>query len=479
MGEVSPKGDATAAPPPVSIGDVLAGKYRVEGVLGAGGMGVVVAATHVHLDQRVALKFLLPESLESEQVVARFKREARAAVRLRSEHVARVIDVGELTSGAPYMVMELLEGRDLGDLITEDGPQPVEKAVDYVLQACEAVAEAHALGIIHRDLKPSNLFLTSRVDHRPLVKVLDFGISKVSNPGEELSLTSTAEVVGTPHYMSPEQLRAAKLADARSDIWALGAILYELLSGHVPFAAETLTQLCALVLQDPPRPLQELRGDVPPELVAIVERCLEKEPSRRFQSVAELAEALDPFAPERSLRPARRVGAVAAGRAPSLPPPPSRRVAPEGEHAAPTSAAWDKTALAPSKPPVSQPTAPPMSSRPTRATVLTAATVGIAAAVGLGALALRQRPAEMKSAAAAPAPTPGSVTATPSVASPAAPSAVVPPLPSAAAATAATISTTSRSPSSRGAPPSRPAPRPTAPTPRAAAPGDDLPDQRH
>ena len=278
---------------PVAVGEILAGKYRVERVLGVGGMGVVVAATHLQLDQLVALKFLLPEALAKPSAVGRFEREARAAVRLRSEHVARVIDVGKLDDGAPYIVMEYLEGSDLGHRV--ESPRSVDECINYLLQACEAVAEAHSLGIIHRDLKPQNLFLTSRVDGMPLVKVLDFGISKVAQGPEELSLTKTTDVIGSPNYMSPEQLRAARLADARSDIWALGAILYELLSGTVPFEAETLTQLCAMVVSDPPRPLKELRADIPQDLVAVIERCLEKDPARRFQSVGELAEALEAF----------------------------------------------------------------------------------------------------------------------------------------------------------------------------------------
>jgi len=279
------------------MGEVLAGKFRVDRVLGTGGMGVVVAATHLHLDQTVALKFLLPHSLQNASVVGRFMREARAAVRLRSEHVARVIDVGQLENGAPYIVMEYLDGRDLGDVLEQDGPQSIETAVDYVTQACEAVAEAHALGIIHRDLKPRNLFLARRVDGRPLIKVLDFGISKMATgpSGNELSLTTTAEVVGSPNYMSPEQLRAARLADARSDIWSLGAILYELLCGRVPFVAETLTQLCSMVLTEHPRPMHELRSDIPPQLSHVIARCLEKDPAARFQTVHELVAALAPF----------------------------------------------------------------------------------------------------------------------------------------------------------------------------------------
>ena len=333
---------------PVNEGDILAGKYRVDRVLGVGGMGVVVAARHMQLDQKVALKFLLPHSLLKSTVVARFEREARAAVRLRSEHVARVIDVGTMESTAPYIVMEFLEGKDLGDLIEQDGPLPVPVAVDYLLQACEAVAEAHSLGIVHRDLKPRNLFLTTRVDGRPLVKVLDFGISKVTG-GDDLSLTSTAEIVGSPNYMSPEQLRAARLADARSDIWALGAILYELLTGYVPFQAETLTQLCTMVLQDPPRPLHDLRADVPIGVIHVIERCLEKDPDRRFQHVGELAQALSPFTSSSGSSAAERAMAVAGASGRSLSPlrhdpSSSARIAVAGGGG--TSVSWGHTQLA-------------------------------------------------------------------------------------------------------------------------------------
>jgi serine/threonine-protein kinase len=298
---------------PIAEGDILAGKYRVDRVLGIGGMGVVIAATHLQLDQRVALKFMLPEALVHPALVERFAREARAAVRLRSDHVARVLDVGTLASGSPYMVMEYLDGSDLGALIERDGRMPIDAAVDCVLQACDAVAEAHSLGIVHRDLKPRNLFLTGRNDGRALVKVLDFGIAKHIAAGGDLSLTRTTEIIGSPNYMSPEQLRSSRTVDERSDIWALGAILYELLTGQVPFVAETVTQLTAMVLTDPPRPIESLRGDVPRPLIRVVEHCLEKDVTRRFQSVAELALALQPFAPPDAQDLAVRIGRIASG----------------------------------------------------------------------------------------------------------------------------------------------------------------------
>jgi serine/threonine protein kinase len=323
-------GRETLAPEsiPVQLGEVLAGKYRVDRILGAGGMGVVVAATHLQLDQKVALKFMLPQALEHPALVERFAREARAAVRLKSDHVARVLDVGTLESGSPYMVMEYLEGADIGSIIEDHGPMPTELAVDYVLQACDAVAEAHSLGIIHRDLKPKNLFVTQRNDGRAQVKVLDFGISKQTGIND-LSLTRTTEIIGSPNYMSPEQLRSARAVDERSDIWALGVILYELLTGHVPFRAESVTQLTAMVLMESPRPISDLRPDLPPALVKTIEHCLEKDPLRRFSGVSELAAALEPFAPADTKQLAMRIARIAGGpgsRLPMQPSPPSAKI---------------------------------------------------------------------------------------------------------------------------------------------------------
>jgi serine/threonine-protein kinase len=284
----------------VRTGDVLAGKYRVDRVLGAGGMGVVVAAHHLQLDERVALKFLLPHATQDAQAVARFIREARAAVKIKSEHVARVGDVGQLENGAPYMVMEYLEGRDLSRWLEERGALPVEQAVDFVLQACVAVADAHALGIVHRDLKPANLFCVRRSDGHLTIKVLDFGISKVTDPGGSgghVAMTSTSAVMGTPLYMSPEQMRSTRDVDTRTDIWALGAVLHELVGGRPAFVAESVTELAIKVANDPPPPLRLFRPDAPPGLEAVVLRCLEKDRSRRYDHVGLLAVALLPFAP--------------------------------------------------------------------------------------------------------------------------------------------------------------------------------------
>jgi serine/threonine-protein kinase len=295
----------------VREGDVLAGKFRIERVLGRGGMGVVVAATHLQLDERVALKFLLPEALENGEAVARFAREARAAVKIKSEHVARVSDVGTLESGSPYMVMEYLQGQDLADYVRDHGAMRVPDAIEFVLQACEALAEAHALGIVHRDLKPANLFVTARADGSPCIKVLDFGISKFTLPGSSnLDMTRTRALMGSPLYMSPEQMSSSRGVDARSDLWAIGVILYEILSGHVPFEAETMPQLCGLILEGSPRSLRMTRPDVPEAVEACVLRCLAKDRVARFANVAEFARALAPFGPPSATRSAERIARV-------------------------------------------------------------------------------------------------------------------------------------------------------------------------
>jgi serine/threonine-protein kinase len=295
---------------PLGPGEVLAGKYRIDRVLGQGGMGVVVAATHLELEDKVAVKFLLPQALKNQEAVARFVREARAAVRIKNEHVARIIDVGRLDSDAPFMVMEYLDGVDLGKLRSR-GSIRVDDAVDYVIQACDAMADAHSIGIIHRDLKPANLFLTQRSDGSSIVKVLDFGISKVIDPNAmDASLTRTSMTMGSPRYMSPEQLRSAKEVDSRTDVWALGVILYELLTGKTPFGGNNYPELCASILGEAPIAIRDLRPEVPAELEAIVLRCLEKNASGRYGSVAELARALLPFAPASSRAQVERMERV-------------------------------------------------------------------------------------------------------------------------------------------------------------------------
>jgi serine/threonine-protein kinase len=303
----------------VAIGELVVNKYRVERVLGRGGMGIVVAALHEQLGQRVALKMLLPSITVNPDMVARFAREARAAVKIRGEHVARVLDVGELPSGEPFIVMEYLDGKDLADTLHESGPLALDVAIDYVLQACEALAEAHAAGIVHRDIKPSNVFVTRRPDGSPLVKVLDFGISKalVADDGDPKGLTTTSSFMGSPVYAPPEQLAASRDVDARADIWAIGTILYEALTGRTPFKGESVMRIASEIFTAAPPLVSALRPDLPPALGAVILRCLEKRPDDRFQNVRDLAAALIPFAPG-SAAAAERVARIFGG---SLPPP--------------------------------------------------------------------------------------------------------------------------------------------------------------
>lgn len=304
--------EVTETTPP---GSLLAGKYRVERILGEGGMGVVVAARHEVLGQRVALKFLRQHLTAEQSIVARFLREARMAARIQSEHVARILDVGTLEGGAPFMVMEYLEGRDLGEVLRDGGPMPIAEALDYVLQACEAIAEAHKLGIVHRDLKPSNLFLAKRADGSPLVKLLDFGISKatetLTSPMELAAVTSTQNILGSPLYMSPEQLRSAKNVDARADVWSLGVILYELMAGTPPFMGESVSHVLTIIVADPHASLSSVRADVPADLSAVIDKALSKTKEGRYQSVSELARALMPHAPRHARVSVERISRLA------------------------------------------------------------------------------------------------------------------------------------------------------------------------
>lgn len=292
---------------PYSPGDVFIGRYRVERVLGAGNMGLVLAATHIGLEQRVAIKFMLPGKAPAEQY-QRFLREARACAKLKTQHVAKVLDVGTTPDGAPYMIIEYLDGRDLAAELAARGQLPFEEAVECILQASEAIAEAHAAGIVHRDIKPANMFLTRAPDGAPCVKVLDFGISKVKDTN--LALTSDMQALGSPLYMSPEQFDSAKEVDARTDIWALCVSLYELVAGLTPFHATKIEELCARVFMKPPTPLSNYRNDAPPGFEGVLFQGLEKERDRRYPNVAALAAALAPFSPPRAAPYITRISAL-------------------------------------------------------------------------------------------------------------------------------------------------------------------------
>ncbi len=285
--------------PGVDVGDVIAGKYRLHALLGVGGMGVVFAARHTELNGEFALKFLSREALASPQAVGRFQREARAAAKLRSEHAVRVFDVGTHENGVPYIVMEYLEGGDLGRLLRSGEQLPIAEAVDYVLQTCAAIADAHKAGIIHRDIKPSNLFCVPRADQGLTIKVLDFGISKVVDElPSDGGVTATGNFIGSPSYMSPEQMRSPSRVDLRTDIWSIGVVLYECLTAKLPFPGASFPEICLRVAQDPPLPPRSHRPELPVELENIILKCLEKDREQRYASASELAAALREFAPQ-------------------------------------------------------------------------------------------------------------------------------------------------------------------------------------
>jgi serine/threonine-protein kinase len=282
----------------VPTGSIIGGKYRIDAAIGEGGMGSVYAAYSSALDAPVAIKLLKPELAMDPKHVGRFVREGRIVARIDSPHVLRIHEFGVCEKyGVPYIAFELLQGEDLEHVLAADGPMPVPVAVDYVMQALAGVAAAHAQGIAHRDLKPANLFRVQAQGERPLIKVLDFGVAKAlrgleEEPGPQ---TSTAAVIGSPPYMAPEQLRSSKYIDARADIWSVGVVLYELLTGAHPFSSATFAGLLAAIMKARPVPIERHRADVPPPLVAVILKCLQRERDDRFQSVNDLAAALAPF----------------------------------------------------------------------------------------------------------------------------------------------------------------------------------------
>ncbi|HET7542315.1 MAG TPA: serine/threonine-protein kinase [Polyangiaceae bacterium] len=368
----------------LSPGAIIGGKYRIDGFLGSGGMGVVLSATHLELDAPVAIKIVRDDFAANEAIVSRLLFEARAVARMQSVHVVRVLDVARLPNGAPYVVMEKLRGADMAALLAERTTIPPAEAVGYLLQACEGLSEAHGLGIVHRDLKPENLFLA----HTPegvVLKILDFGISKniggAVREGRRTTLTKGGAAIGSPSYMAPEQIRAEPNLDARADIWSLGTILFELLTGRCPFEADTVALMYQKVLTEDPPSLRDLAPDAPSELSTVIRLCLQKDPEDRFQSVQELVMALRCLSrPIREPRPRLRSG-VELIAAPSVPP----SVVPSTTPSLPV-------AVSPSVSPALSPSEPGVSLS-VKLGLFATATLLVAASVAFWHLQLRDAPA--------------------------------------------------------------------------------------
>jgi len=443
--------------------ELVAGKYLPERVIGEGGMGFVVEAEHVVLERPVAIKLMKPGTARVAGAASRFLREARAAVSLQGEHVACVLDVGSLdgddatvlrpllgdvAEGTPYMVMELLRGVDLATLLRARGRLPVDDAVDYVLQACEAIAEAHRLGIVHRDLKPANLFLTARPDKTSLVRVLDFGISKTSAP-EDGCTTTAGSALGSPRYMSPEAMRDAKTVDARTDVWALGCILYELVSGAPAFDSDSVAGLASRIATDPAPLLRAVVPGAPALLERVVLACLEKEPPRRIAGVAELARALAPLAPAHARLSIERIERIAADASVPV----GRRRAPRSSARRPVvlvaagacivgaalvlaTLGRARTDRAADPPPSAAPPSPPVAVGTPVSTTVTPATESPGTPVG----STRSEP-PASGARAAPSPWRPPARPSPAPGAPASAAPVVPPPPAATASPAASPST--------------------------------------
>ncbi len=291
-----------------AAGTVLGRRYRIDELIAEGGMGTVYRGWHVLLEQVIAIKVMRPEHAQHPRSVARFLSEARAMAQLRGMHAVRVLDIGSIEGGPPYMVLEYLDGRDLRTMLDEDGPLPVAQAIDYLLQTCEGLAEAHALGMVHRDLKPENLFSIRLPDDTEVLKIIDFGISKRANGDRNQALGGQG--LGSPGYMSPEQMASPDRVDARADIWSLGVLLFELLTGTMPFGTGSVPQVCYRVLCQEPNSLRSQRKELPRELENVLARCLSKSPEGRYANVRELAEALAPFASEPGVDSVRRVSRI-------------------------------------------------------------------------------------------------------------------------------------------------------------------------
>ncbi len=429
-------------------GSILLDRYKSVRIVGVGGMGVVVHAVHLIEGTEVAIKFLLPRLASSDEAAARFVREARAATRIPSEHITRVLETGTSPELGPFIVMELLEGEDLAKHVRREPRIAVPVAIDLLVQAADAIAHAHAVGVIHRDVKPANLFLAKDAEGRSSVKVLDFGISKVLEEAP-LEITKTSTRLGSGLYMSPEQMRSAKNVDHRTDVYGLGITLYEILTGTQPFVADSYADLCIKVSSEEPDPLRRHRADVPAELEAAIARAYARAPADRYESVPAFAAALAAWATPETR--ARIDALVALGRArpplasgdyssiapppPAAPahpgsttlrmapgasgPPPGRSSAPPRSPSAPslvppgspsaTSLAPPRSSSAPSVPPPSPTAAGPRAASTARTVLLTAVGTFVVLSALVAAYALlgarRGAPSPADARGSAPQPT--------------------------------------------------------------------------
>ncbi|MBX3231546.1 MAG: serine/threonine protein kinase [Labilithrix sp.] len=517
-GVVASKSDAAAVKDfGLTTGQLLDGKYLVGRVIGSGAVGIVFEAKNVELDETVAIKCLRPEMLVDNAMVGRFAREAKAAAAIKSEYVATVHDVGTTPEGMPYMVMEYLDGKDLGSVVEETGTVGPRTAVEYALQVCEALAVAHSKGIVHRDIKPENLLLTERAGGIRIVKVLDFGISKAALSGSifknAVPLVKTVNLMGTPLYMSPEQVRVTDSVDVRSDIWSLGMVIYEMLTGQTAFDGQSITEICAAILEAQPRPIEMFRNDLPSGLVEVITKCLQKDANKRFQNIAELAVALMPFGPKRTRLNVERAVAVlqAAGQATAnlqvnstMPPAPSDFLYTPIPRAPGLPTDTSSPPIPPSSVPIAAPSAP--ASAPQVSSIVAATesapppekkrgfaiVLGVlaVAAIVAGALAATYRASPPPATAAAPVATPETKTSPPAPVTAAAPPATTT---TAAAPSAAPVetadATATPAPATAAAPAqpfvgfrpatgtSRPAlPRPKPSSAKSAAPASEEPD---
>jgi len=479
-----------STPLPLKIGDQIDGKYRISGVLGQGAMGCVYEATHELLGDQVAIKCLLAAS-PSPSGVQRFLREAQVVRAIRSPHAVKVLDVGLLPDGNPFLVMERLHGHDLDEQLRACGALPLGQTVELIIQLCDVLAEAHQNGVIHRDLKPSNLFLAGEPGGLSSLKVLDFGIAKVlPREGSLPELARTKGPVGTPLYMSPEQIKNEPL-DARSDLWAVGVLIFQMLTERLPFEADSIEGLAVKICTEDPRRLDELRPGLPPEVGRLVAWCLARTPGGRPPSVAAIVDALAPLASPAVTAQIERVRRVIPDDgAPALRLPVEAVTAPPStvRPASPATLAASVTHPAPVSDPgplsregnplASGLPSPPAAPGPRKAPLLIA---GLVAVFGAAAFALRPSPPSL--ATAEPAAPVNSSPAVPSEAAPATAAPVVvfapPPASSGAAVPPATSSVRAPARSPRGTAPAAlpspaPSPGPSPPTtatvdPRQAA----------